>query len=86
MSIKLFPVAPIEETTIGYRIPGIAFVDAGPVRSMNEAREFAERIARDQVSYLATMAELRIEGIRDLRGLCRPGAPDDLTPDDHTAA
>jgi hypothetical protein len=52
----------IERTGIGFRVVGIAHVDAQPHRTRREAKAIADRIARDASSYLAAVAELRVPG------------------------
>ncbi len=54
----------------GFLIPGIAFVTKGHgKRAKRQAREIAERIARDPKAYLDAINLVRMDTVRDLRGL-----------------
>ena len=58
---------PIVKMANGYRVEGLADVEARPHRMMHEARQLAERIRADADSYLATVRQFNVPGVTDLR-------------------
>jgi DNA-binding CsgD family transcriptional regulator len=51
----------------GVTVPGVAFVQAMPYRSIDDAVDFAKRIERDR-HHLSLMLAFGVPGVRDLRG------------------
>ena len=64
------PAAPAQTVTRAgntYTVAGVASVVAHPVRLAHQARELAERIAREPDAYLAACRDYGVPGVTDER-------------------